>query len=120
VLKIVAPKPEFASESRAQSLYKGEGAAELIAVDSQTNSMLLELLQPGAPLAELHNDDSATRIAARLMKKLWRPSEVGCILRTVEDWAAKRLSIDAFISEKLIPNIADGPCFRVAARGTRD
>jgi streptomycin 6-kinase len=103
VLKIVASKPEFESESSALTLYKGEGAAKLIAVNRSTNSMLLEFLQPGSPLAELHDDDASTRVAARLMKKLWRPVKAGHPFRTVENWASKRSGLKTSVGKKQIP-----------------
>lgn len=88
MLKIGVPNPELESEMAALRVYDGRGAAMLLEVDEEHGAMLLERLKPGTPLARLDNDEEATRIAARVMRSLWRPPPDGQCFRSVRDWAA--------------------------------
>lgn len=73
VLKLGVPNPELTSEIESLRLYGGQGAARLIDADAERGALLLERVRPGTPLAELEDDDEATRVAARVMRNLWRP-----------------------------------------------
>lgn len=75
VLKMGVPNREFLSEMAALQLFSGEGACKLIKYDEEKYWMLLERLEPGVMLATLEDDEQATRIAAEVMKKVWRPVE---------------------------------------------
>jgi len=87
VLKIGPPNNELASELAALRLFDGEGAVRLLEADDENFTFLLERLRPGRMLAELDNDDEATRIAAEVMRRLWRgvPSEPAKFIR-LSDW----------------------------------
>jgi streptomycin 6-kinase len=88
VLKLSFPEDkEFKTEAEALRLYNGCGVARLFQRDLERGAMLLERCEPGVPLAALENDAAATSIAARVMRRLWRPipSEHGFPL--VSDWA---------------------------------
>jgi len=54
-------------------LFNGDGACKLIDCDEERCWMLLERLNPGVMLSTLEDDEEATRIAAGVMKKIWRP-----------------------------------------------
>ena len=58
---------------RALRLYDGRGIARLLDADEEQGVLLLERLQPGIPLAQVEDDDAATRSAASVMAALWRP-----------------------------------------------
>jgi streptomycin 6-kinase len=75
VLKAGVPNPELITEIAAMRIFDGAGAARVLAVDADNSVMLLEQVRPGKPLAGLYpgDDDEATRIAARVMRQLWRP-----------------------------------------------
>lgn len=88
VLKFAPPDKEFASEVEALRLYAGEGAARLIAGDTEAVAMLLERLEPGSTLAELDDDVAATEIAGQAMKKLFRPLKADHPFPTIERWGA--------------------------------
>lgn len=75
VLKMGVPNREFLSEMEALRLFNGEGACQLIDYDEEKYWMLLERLNPGGMLATLEDDEEATRIAAEVMKRIWRPLE---------------------------------------------
>jgi streptomycin 6-kinase len=75
VLKMGVPNREFLSEMEALRLFNGEGACKLLDYDEEKYWMLLERLNPGVMLAEMDDDEEATRIAAEVMKKIWRPLE---------------------------------------------
>lgn len=72
VLKIGVPRDELTSEIEALRLFGGEGACQLLDADEEKGFLLLERLRPGVMLAALEDDEEATRIAAELMKRIWR------------------------------------------------
>lgn len=88
VLKAGHPNPELACEIKALRLYAGRGIARLLEALPEEGAMLLERLEPGAPLAGLADDDEATRTAAQVMRALWipLPAEGGALFPTVEKW----------------------------------
>jgi streptomycin 6-kinase len=73
VLKMGVPNREMISEMAALRLFNGEGACKLLDYDEERCWMLLEKLNPGVMLAEMEDDEEATRIAAEVMKRIWRP-----------------------------------------------
>jgi streptomycin 6-kinase len=72
VLKMGVPNREFKSEMAALKLFNGDGACRLLEYDEEKYWMLLERLNPGVMLATVADDETATRIAAEVMKKIWR------------------------------------------------
>jgi streptomycin 6-kinase len=48
--------------------------------------MLIEDVQPGVPLSSVDDDDEATRIAARLLPRMWRPAPEQQVLPSMNDW----------------------------------
>jgi streptomycin 6-kinase len=96
VLKVGVPNAELTSEIQTLRLYDGDGAVRLLEFDTERGVLLMERLMSGHSLATLSdagNDEEATRIAARLMRQLWRPLPAGHSFATVEQWASglKRL-----------------------------
>ena len=75
VLKMSVPNREMESEIAALRLFNGEGACKLLEYDEEKCWMLLERLDPGEMLVTLKDDEEATRIAAEVMKKIWRPMD---------------------------------------------
>ncbi|MBN1180492.1 MAG: phosphotransferase [Anaerolineae bacterium] len=86
ILKIGFPNPELTTEIAALALYDGRGCARLLAVDPERGALLIERLVPGTPLAG-SDDEAATRVAAGVMRRLWRPAPVGHAFPTVARWA---------------------------------
>jgi streptomycin 6-kinase len=74
ILKLGMPHPELTSEIAALRLYDGHGCARLIESDPECGALLIERLLPGDMLLDLTDDDEATRIAAQVMRALWRPA----------------------------------------------
>jgi streptomycin 6-kinase len=72
VLKMCVPNREARSEMAALRLFNGEGACRLLDHDEERCWMLLERLKPGVMLASMDDDEEATRIAAEVMKRIWR------------------------------------------------
>jgi streptomycin 6-kinase len=72
VLKMGVPNRELRSEMAALKLFNGEGACRLLDYDEERCWLLLEKLNPGAMLSTLEDDEEATRIAAEVMKRIWR------------------------------------------------
>jgi streptomycin 6-kinase len=74
ILKLGVPNRELTSEIAALRYYNGHGACRLLEADAEKGMLLLERLQPGRTLSTLVNDERATRIAAEVMRQLWRPA----------------------------------------------
>lgn len=87
VLKVCFPGYEFVTEVEALRLMGGQGAAALLAADGERLAFLLERLEPGTPLESLRDDEEATRIAAGVMRRLWRPLPEVHPFPTTAKWA---------------------------------
>jgi streptomycin 6-kinase len=74
ILKLGVPNRELAGEIAALKIYDGHGTCRLLDADPEKGMLLLERLQPGHMLATMEDDERATRIAAEVMKSLWRSS----------------------------------------------
>lgn len=84
VVKVMIGARSFRHE--AESLRRaGEGMVQLLEDDEETQSLLLERLLPGTPLAQVTDDDEATTIAAEVMRALWQPAPATHDLPTVAE-----------------------------------
>lgn len=95
VLKLNFPEQESAHEADALAHWRGEGAVELLAVDRDRNALLLERAVPGTTLWEVDDDEEATRIAAGVLRRLWRrpPPEqhpFRVLANEAEEWTERR------------------------------
>ncbi len=90
VLKIGFPREELTREIAALRIYAGRGICSLTAADESRGAMVLERLTPGHLLTTETDDDAATRIAADIMRQLWRPLSPAekQPFRHVREWAA--------------------------------
>jgi streptomycin 6-kinase len=88
VLKLGVPRDELATEIDALRHYGGLGACRLLEADEAMGALLLERLEPGSTLAPLAaaDDALATRVAASVMTRLWRPPPAGHRYPAVADW----------------------------------
>lgn len=86
ILKIGVPNRELTSEIAALRLYEGEGACRLYEADPEAGMMVLERLHPGTMLYQHGTDEEQTAIAARMMKRLWRPAPDGGPWIGLRDW----------------------------------
>lgn len=87
VLKVGVPNRELRTEIEALRLYNGRSAVRLLDADPDKGLLLLERLRPGQMLTTITNDDEATRLAAEVMQKLWRPLPAAHNFPSVADWA---------------------------------
>jgi streptomycin 6-kinase len=87
VLKIGVPRDELVSEMAALRLFNGEGACRLIDCDEDKGFLLLERLRPGVMLSTLEDDEEATRIAAEVMKSIWRTLKSDRLLSDMREQA---------------------------------
>ncbi len=88
VLKVMESPQTFACELEALELSGNEGCVEILASDRKLQTLMLERVRPGIPLAQQPDDEQNTRIAARVMQKLWRPAPAEHGLQTVEEQIA--------------------------------
>jgi streptomycin 6-kinase len=72
ILKLGVPQRELTSEIAALRFYNGSGICRLLDADAEKGMLLLERLEPGHMLATVMDDERATRIAAEVMKNLWK------------------------------------------------
>jgi streptomycin 6-kinase len=77
VLKLPYPDDESRDEPEALLLWAGDGAVRLLERDETTRALLLERLEPGTTLLELHDPEEALAIACRVLQRLWRPPASG-------------------------------------------
>ncbi len=86
VIKAGFPHRELFSEMAALQHYAGQGCVRLLDHDRDRGVMLLERLQPGTMLTTLADDGEATRIAAGVMRELWRPPPENQAFPQVRNW----------------------------------
>lgn len=86
VLKLGVPNKELTTEIEALRHYAGRGICRLIDADAEQGILLLERLQPGLMLDRVADDQAATRIAAGVMRQLWRPAPPAHNFPTVARW----------------------------------
>jgi streptomycin 6-kinase len=87
VLKINFPEPESEHEADALDLWDGRGAVRLLCSDPGRRALLVERCEPGTQLWEVTDDVGASRIAAGLLRRLWRPAPAR--FRPLADEAAR-------------------------------
>jgi streptomycin 6-kinase len=88
VLKLGVPGVELKREIAALTFYDGQGMVRLLGADAGVGALLLERLEPGTSLWNIEDDEVATRVAATLMKRLWRPVPEGHAFLPLAHWAA--------------------------------
>lgn len=86
VLKLGVPHPELEAEIHALRVFNGHGSVRLLEADSSQGAMLLERILPGDNLLSIQDDQESTRIAARLMKKIWKTAPPDISFPTAEVW----------------------------------
>ena len=87
VLKLGIPNPELVTEIESLYIFDGQGIVQLIDADASIGALLLERLKPGASLLTITDDEQATRIAAQVMRQLWKPAPEKHSFPTIAKWA---------------------------------
>ena len=91
VLKIGVPENDSIVKSEANylKLLDGNGTVKLLRIDEEYCALLLERLIPGESLKRICqiDDDRATRIAARLLRRIRREVPVAMKFPALESWA---------------------------------
>jgi streptomycin 6-kinase len=88
VLKVNFPERESEREGDALAFWAGEGAVRLLAEDEGRRALLLERCEPGTQLWAEPDSDGTLRIAAGVLRKLWRLPPAGHRFRALADLAA--------------------------------
>jgi streptomycin 6-kinase len=89
VLKINFPEDETEHEADALAFWQGDGAVRLLEQDRERSALLVERCEPGTQLWEVPDDDEATRIAAGVLGRLWRPAPAEHPFRLLADEAVR-------------------------------
>ena len=87
VLKLSFPDRESEYEPDALSFWDGRGAVQLFAFDRARHAMLLERCEPGASLWGVADEERANRLAAGVLRCLWRPAPAEAPFRRLADAA---------------------------------
>jgi streptomycin 6-kinase len=89
VLKLRVPDSEARDEIEALRAYDGAGAVRLLAHDAARGALLLERAEPGTVLASATDidDETKTRIAACLLRRLRREPPQAYAFPALADWA---------------------------------
>jgi streptomycin 6-kinase len=97
VLKVNFPDPESEHEPDALEHWDGRGAVRLLAGDRERRALLVERCEPGSELWEVEDEDEANRIAAGVLRRLWRPPPPAHPFRLLTDdathWADKLAAV---------------------------
>jgi streptomycin 6-kinase len=88
VLKVNFPEPEGEHEPDALGHWDGRGAVRLLGRYDERCALLVERCDPGTRLWETRDGDEVTRIAADVLRRLWRPPPANHAFRLLEDAAA--------------------------------
>ena len=96
VLKVPVVDDENRLEAAALRCYGGDGAVRLYAADPASGALLLERAEPGTPLADHPQRDTAIDIICELLRRLRRPPGAAhqfplvldLVSRWSEDWRA--------------------------------
>jgi streptomycin 6-kinase len=85
VLKLNFPEPESEHEADALQWWAGDGAVRLLAHDRARRALLIVRCEPGAQLRSVADETTANRIAAGVLRRLWRPAPRDTPLRTLAE-----------------------------------
>ena len=88
VLKVNFPERESEREGDALAYWAGEGAVRLLAEDEGRRALLLERCEPGTQLWAEPDGEKTLRVAAGVLRTLWRPPPPGHRFRLLADLAA--------------------------------
>jgi streptomycin 6-kinase len=75
VLKLNFPDPESEHEAAALAHWNGVGAVRLLEHDAASHALLVERCEPGTELWAVADEDEANRMAASILRRLWRPPD---------------------------------------------
>ena len=89
VLKVSFPEAESEHEADALRHWDGRGAVRLLAYDPEERALLVERCSPGTTLWEIADEDQANRIAAGVLRRLWRPAPPEHPFRLLADEAMR-------------------------------
>jgi streptomycin 6-kinase len=88
VLKVNFPEPEGEHEPDSLGYWDGRGAVRLLGRYDERRALLVERCDPGTRLWETRDGDEVTRIAADVLRRLWRPPPENHAFRLLEGAAA--------------------------------
>lgn len=83
---VVTDNSSIRAEIAALKHWDGDGAALVLEDDARNGVYLLERLVPGKEIVEI-DDEISTRIAAGLMRRLWKPLPTDHSFPTLADWS---------------------------------
>ena len=91
IIKIGASSSDFIREIKALEFMHGPAVVEVLFFDDERSLALLEKLEPGEMLKTLTDDAKATKIAASVMQRLWKPIQGEHNYPTTQQWFERLL-----------------------------
>ena len=88
IVKAALPGTSQSNEAEALRLFSGNGAVRLLDADLSLGALLFERLVPGTTLAEVDDDNEATRAAAGMIRRLHLPAPAARSFHTVAERAS--------------------------------
>ena len=89
VLKLNFPEPESEQETDALAWWGGDGAVRLLEHDADRRALLVERCRPGTQLWAVADEVEANRIAAGVLRRLWKPAPRDHPYRLLADETAR-------------------------------
>jgi len=87
VLKLGVPHQELKTEIQALRAFNGTGSVRLLEADPSLGAILLERIVPGDNLLSIQDDQESTRIAAAVMKNIWKTAPFEFTFPTAAIWS---------------------------------
>jgi streptomycin 6-kinase len=85
VVKLSFPNIEVEHEQEALKVFNGDGIARLIDCDLARGITIIEKVSPGYMLSTVKDDVEATKIAANVIKHIWRDAPRDSSIPTLKD-----------------------------------
>jgi streptomycin 6-kinase len=121
VLKVNFPESESECEPDALADWRGRGAALLLERDDDRRALLVERCHPGDRLWSVADEDEAGRIAAGVLRRLWRAPPGQHRYRNLADeaerWASEFADRRASLGRRFgraLPDAAVSACLELA------
>ncbi len=87
ILKLGVPGTGVFSEIAALNAFNGSGFCKLLDAEPDKGIMLLECVEPGEPVNMIRDEITSTKIAARLIKDIWKVNPAtNYPFQTADDW----------------------------------
>jgi streptomycin 6-kinase len=103
VIKMSVPNSELTSEVNWLKYNKDGQVVHLLEYDQEKGIVILEHLEPGLPLSTIQDEQEAIKIAANLMKTIWKEEPNEHDFSSIQKWASGLSNIKKFYKGNTCP-----------------